>query len=190
MTMEEAADKMGLSRKGYEKIERGERRLTAKHIALAAKAFGVGEIEIMGGASTIPVVGRVGAAGQVSPTLEHVPEAGFHRVELEFPLPKEMIAFEVFGDSMYPRYGAGDILICPKDPPSIGAIQDGDEAAIVTADGARLVKHVWREPGGTFRLESHNTPPISGARIVWASRIMCISRAGHYHVIQNHRDQK
>jgi transcriptional regulator with XRE-family HTH domain len=47
LTIDQAADAMGMSRGGYLKIQRGENRLTSTTIALAARAFGVTESDIL-----------------------------------------------------------------------------------------------------------------------------------------------
>ena len=48
LTQAQAAELMGLSKSGYVKIEDGLRRLSARHIRAAMKAFAVGEREILG----------------------------------------------------------------------------------------------------------------------------------------------
>jgi SOS-response transcriptional repressor LexA len=53
--MEEAADQFGLSRSGYVKLERGERELTASHIATAARVYGVPPARVLGEATLDPV---------------------------------------------------------------------------------------------------------------------------------------
>jgi phage repressor protein C with HTH and peptisase S24 domain len=46
-THDEAATKMGISRSGYIKLERGERRLADQHIQAAARAFGIAPAQII-----------------------------------------------------------------------------------------------------------------------------------------------
>ncbi len=47
-THQDAADAMGISRPGYIKLERGERKLNERTIALAARAFGVAPKVVIG----------------------------------------------------------------------------------------------------------------------------------------------
>jgi transcriptional regulator with XRE-family HTH domain len=54
LTIDQAAAAMGMSRGGYLKIQRGENRLTSTTIALAARAFGVAESEIISDLQSIP----------------------------------------------------------------------------------------------------------------------------------------
>lgn len=48
-THEQAADAMGMSRSGFIKLERGERRLTLDYIGRAAKAFDVRPADVIDG---------------------------------------------------------------------------------------------------------------------------------------------
>jgi len=50
LTIDQAANAMGMSRGGYLKIQRGENRLTSTTISLAARAFGVAESDILSSA--------------------------------------------------------------------------------------------------------------------------------------------
>ena len=73
---------------------------------------GVGE----GGSSTaVRVVGRIGAGAEILPEFEQIPPEGLFEIELPFPLPPDSVAFAVEGDSMWPRYDSGDVVICGKD---------------------------------------------------------------------------
>lgn len=59
--MEQAADAFGMSRSGYVKIERGERRMTDAHISTAARVYGVAPGEVLGEGSTLgPAVATTG----------------------------------------------------------------------------------------------------------------------------------
>ena len=124
--------------------------------------------------STVRIVGRIGAGAEILPEFEQIPPEGLDETELPVPVPPKTIAFEVEGNSMWPRYNAGDIVICSEaehDPASIS----GREAAVRTADGKRFLKTIRRGTSAdTFDLESHNAPPIRDVAIVWASPILMI----------------
>lgn len=168
---------MSMSRGGYIKIERGENQLTTTTIRKAAEVFGVRDGEIIQDAlRTIPVMGRIGAGAEIEPEFEQTAPEGLFQVESPIPLPEGMIGLEVIGDSMYPRYDEGDILIVSRDGTSVENLANGDEAALMTADGRRFVKRIRRETGGLWTLESHNAPPIYGVEIKWASRVEFVLR--------------
>ncbi|WP_193763165.1 helix-turn-helix domain-containing protein [Methylorubrum sp. Q1] len=63
--LQDAAEAFGLSSKGYEKIESGERRLSADRISQAAQIYGVALSEIISASHEIPVVGTVSHGGTV-----------------------------------------------------------------------------------------------------------------------------
>lgn len=131
---------------------------------------GVGE----GTAPAVRVVGRVGAGAEILPEFEQIPPEGLYEVELALPLPPDSIAFAVEGDSMWPRYNAGDVVICGEGESDVAAIA-GREAAVRTGDGKRYLKTVRRGAAtGTFDLESHNAPPIREVTIEWAAPILMI----------------
>jgi phage repressor protein C with HTH and peptisase S24 domain len=162
-------------------VMNGERRgVTTETLAALAPVLkttaawlleGVGD-----GSSSAPirVMGRIGAGAEILPEFEQIPPEGLFEIELSFPLPPESVAFAVEGDSMWPRYDSGDVVICGK-PESDAAAIAGLEAAVRTSDGKRYLKTIRRGPkAGTFDLESHNAPPIRGVGIEWAARILMI----------------
>ena len=120
------------------------------------------------------LVGRIGAGAEILPEYEQIPPEGLAEVELGLPLPPDTIAFEVEGNSMWPRYNAGDVVICSEAEHDPAAISNR-EAAVRTADGKRFLKTIRRGTNAdTFDLESHNAPPIRDVAIVWASPILMI----------------
>lgn len=124
--------------------------------------------------STLRVVGRVGAGAEILPEFEQIPPEGLDEVELLLPQREEAVAFTVEGSSMWPRYNAGDVVVCGErehDPAAIA----GQEAAVRTGDGKRYLKTIRRgSVSGTFDLESHNAPPIRNVSIEWAAPILLI----------------
>ena len=87
--------------------------------------------------NSVPIMGRVGAGASIEPEHEQVPPEGLGEVELPFPIAEEIIAFEVSGDSMLPKYENGDIIV---------ALVENEEATL-----KRL-----RKKGSTVALEAAN----------------------------------
>ena len=92
---------------------------------------------------------------------------------------------------MWPRYDAGDVIICWKqteDPEMVV----GREAAVRTGDGRRYLKRVRRGAvAGTYDLESHNAEPIRGIEIVWAAAVQAVVRSGQWQYLrQGHAAQQ
>ena len=162
-------------------VQNGERRgITTETLVALAPVLkttaawlleGVGD----GGARpAVQVVGRIGAGAEILPEFEQIPPEGLFEIDLPVPLPPEAVAFMVEGDSMWPRYDSGDVVVCGRTETDAQAIM-GSEAAVRTADGKRYLKVIRRGSSeGTFDLESHNAPPIRGVTIEWAARILMI----------------
>ncbi|WP_429925011.1 XRE family transcriptional regulator [Agrobacterium vitis] len=185
MTIEQVAEATGLSTSYVSRLENGDRNLSVKNLNLFAHALGVEPQEILiksnePKANVVAVMGRIGAGAEISPDEEQVPPDGLHEVETPFPIPDDALAFEVSGDSMWPRYDDGDIIICwsqsiiPEDVL-------GWEAAVRTRDGRRYLKRVHKgAEAGTYDLESHNAPPIRGVELVWVASIQSVIRSGQW----------
>ena len=128
--------------------------------------------------STAPVMGKIGAGAEIDVGVEQVPPEGYYDIETVVPLPDDVIAFEVVGDSMYPRYDEGDVIICFRKGVPVDQIPDGEEAAVLAGDGRRFLKRVRKTPErGLFNLESHNAKPIFSVTLDWASDVLLTIRA-------------
>lgn len=175
LTHEQAADAMGVSRSQFIKLERGERRLTAQYIDQAAKALGVRPSEIIENADAdlVPVMGYVGAGAEILPEFEQTPPDGLDQITLPFPLPDDMIAFEVRGDSMMPVYKDGHIIVCYREQKRPLEAFFGEEVAVRTSDGRRFIKTLMRASPGV-NLMSWNAAPIENVGIEWIGEIFAV----------------
>ncbi|HUB65773.1 MAG TPA: S24 family peptidase [Methylocella sp.] len=130
--------------------------------------------------NVVQVVGRIGAGAEIMPEFEQIPPEGLYEIEVPFPIATDAIAFQVEGDSMWPRYDPGDVIICWRQGTHVDEVV-GWEAAVRTADGKRYLKRIQRgSTSGTFDLESHNAAPIRGVRIEWAAEIKGVVRSGQW----------
>jgi hypothetical protein len=128
----------------------------------------------------VGVVGRIGAGAEISPEFEQIPPEGLYEIEVPFPIAGDSIAFQVEGDSMWPRYDPGDVIICQREGTHAADVV-GWEAAVRTTDGKRYLKRVQRGASfGTFDLESHNAAPIRGVRLEWAAEVQGVVRSGQW----------
>jgi phage repressor protein C with HTH and peptisase S24 domain len=165
----------------YIQHERGGRGLKDDVVERYARAYRVAPEWLKFGSgprdasNVVNVMGRIGAGAEIIPEAEQVDLDGLYEIESSIPLADGMIGFEVVGDSMWPRYADGDVLIVSKDGTPIEAIVDGDEAAVRTTDGRRFVKQLRRE-NGLWTLESHNAPPIRGVKLEWVAEVAQVVR--------------
>ena len=128
----------------------------------------------------VQVVGRIGAGAEILPEFEQIPPEGLYEIEVPFPIANDAIAFQVEGDSMWPRYDPGDVIICWRQGTNVDEVV-GWEAAVRTTDGKRYLKRIQRGgSSGTFDLESHNAAPIRGVRIEFAAEIKGVVRTGQW----------
>ena len=129
----------------------------------------------------VAVVGQVGAGAEIKPEFVGGPPEGLYEIELPFPAPAGAAAYQVEGDSMWPRYDPGDVVICLQQGNDVEEVV-GFEAVVRTNDGKRYLKRIQRGAvPGTFDLESHNGAPIRGVSIVWAAAIQAVVRSGQWH---------
>lgn len=175
-----AADFFGWNYTTYSQHERGERGLKKAVAEKYATAFRVSVGWLTTGESrqqntfSAPVMGRIGAGAQIDVGSEQVPMGGFYDIDTIVALPADAVAFEVTGESMEPRYSAGDVIVVREKGQAIEDIDDGTEVAVELQDGMRYLKKIWRDPNGTFTLQSHNAPPIFGAKPTWVSDVLVI----------------
>jgi transcriptional regulator with XRE-family HTH domain len=119
----------------------------------------------------VPIVGKIGAGAAIYP----IDDAGYEEIEPPPNCPPGALAFRVEGDSQYPAYSDGDIVIALPCA-DIHDILNRD-AVVTLDDQRRLLKRV--APGsapGMFYLSSHNAPPIHDVRIVSFMRVKYIVR--------------
>ncbi|CAN7429108.1 helix-turn-helix domain-containing protein [Rhizobium rhizogenes] len=185
LTIEDLAEATGLSVSYVSRLESGARNLSVKNLNLFAHALKVSPKALLHEdekekSNVVAVMGKIGAGAEITPDDEQVPPEGLYEIETPFPIPEDAIAFEVAGESMWPRYDPGDIIICWRQGIDANEVL-GWEAAVKTASGQRFLKRVLRGSGnGTFDLESHNAQPIRGVELVWVAAIQSVIRSGQW----------
>ena len=116
----------------------------------------------------IPVRGYVGAGSSVENAMaddDVAPEI------LNFPDEGRAGAFIVRGDSMWPRFMAGEYILFEEEP-TIPERLINRYAIVQTLDGRRMLKMLRRGKGeNRWRLESHNAQPEDEVQITGVWRV-------------------
>lgn len=173
----DAARRFGWTESTYRAHENGQRNIPRTAAPRYARAFRVSaEWLLLGvGDSTkksVPLVGYVGAGSEV-----YAVDDGGSLDDIDPPpgIGPEAVAVKVRGESMYPRYMDGDILIFDKHATSLDRV-DGQECVVSLTDGRKFVKMVRAEGKCTATLESYNAPPIRSVEVEWAAPILWVKR--------------
>lgn len=120
---------------------------------------------------TVPIMGYLGAGAEVEPEFEQVPPEGLDHVDLPFPVPDEMIAFKVTGNSMLPVYRPDHIIIVYREQRKPIESFFGLEAAVRTTAGRRYIKTIERGVGGIFLRSWNDIEPIGPVKLDWIGEI-------------------
>jgi phage repressor protein C with HTH and peptisase S24 domain len=128
----------------------------------------------------LKVMGRVGAGQEILPEFEQIEPDGLFEIVADVALPEGAIAFEVEGNSMWPRYDPGDVVICWREGTNLSQVI-GWEAAVQTSDGKRYLKKIVAgDKPKTFNLESHNAETIRSVKLIWISEVGTVVRQNHW----------
>ena len=125
----------------------------------------------------VPIVGKIGAGGSVvflAPREEEHLEPG--ETVLRPPgITGKLVALEVEGSSMLPKYKDGDILYIQRNHDGVLEDDIGDDCAVRLKTGETYVKQLVRgsEPE-RFTLRSLNAPDMENVEVEWATRVLFI----------------
>lgn len=191
-TATEAARAHGWKGSTYAAHENGQNQIREHHARKYGRAFRVSWLWLLTGEgqsvgtdpddeeNLVPVMGYVGAGGEIHVDGEQPPPDGFDQVELPFTMPEPLIAFEIKGDSMYPSYDPGDIIVCFRHQRQLNEWFLGRTAIVRVSSGERYLKRITLgSRPGTFTLQSWNADPIEDVMIEWVGEIVAtVKEAG------------
>lgn len=175
-TQAKLAERLGVGQNDVSRWLKGREPRGHTMEAIRSLASQHGLLEDAGRRQSIPVMGYVGAGGDVDPDYEQVPFDGLEQIELPQPigLLDDPVGFIVRGESMMPRYNDGDVVLVEREPQRSFQSLIGDEAVITTHTGRRYLKKIMpTDRRGHYKLVSVNAPTIE-ATIRWASPVRII----------------
>lgn len=123
----------------------------------------------------VPLVGYVGAGGEVYPVDDHAKGAGLEEIPGPVGYDGDCVALRVRGNSMYPALEDGWIIYYTRNGDGVPQEAIGRLCVVKAAgDGPMMVKKLHRAPGGKFRLDSTNAPPMDDVTLEWAAPVLGI----------------
>ncbi len=119
----------------------------------------------------VPLLGKIGAGAVVYP----FDSGAIDQIEPPPGCPPDAQAFRVEGDSQYPAYYDGDIIVAVPCSDVLDVVNR--DAVVDLADGRRLLKRLTLgSRPGFFHLQSHNAPTITDAQVVQFMRVRYVIR--------------
>lgn len=171
---------MGLKPSTYASHENGQTEPDRESVQSYARRFkasapyiltGIGKLDAH---NLVPIVGRIGAGGDISPEYEQVPDEGLEEIELPISVGVDAVVFEIVGASMKPKYEHGQMIVCTRSSRDPDALL-GCEVAVRTSDNKRYLKTIKQgRRRGLYTLESFNADPITDVRLAWVGEILAV----------------
>lgn len=185
MTQDEVAAALGKTKSQISKLENGKMELTGTWLSSLAKLFDRRPEEFISEqVYKVPVLGYVGAGGEVCP-IDDAPlmdptalrEHDYSDINCEFVdappgiYPVGIACVKVRGHSQHPVYKDGEYLFYSRNT---GVTESCiDEDCIVALEDGRILVKILRKSSdyGVFDLDSYNEPTIRGVKVKWAAPI-------------------
>lgn len=122
----------------------------------------------------IMVVGYIGAGSEVYPIDDLSRGTGLDFVDAPMLTSRDTVGVYVKGDSMYPAFEDGDIVLYEESPVDPKHLL-GRRCVIKTADGRTFVKRLRRGSSANhYHLESVNAPTLEDVELEWAAPILAV----------------
>lgn len=142
----------------------------ASTLVKLAEFFEVSMDELIGH-GPVPLLGKIGAGGQIIFAEEDEP--------VTVPRPPlgagRLMALEVIGSSMLPKYESGDVVYVRRDHEGVLPEYLNEYCAVRTSDGGTYLKIL--SPGTVddkFTLRSLNAEDMVNVEVLWASPVLWV----------------
>lgn len=135
--------------------------------------------QLTGAGLRVPVLGNIGAGGEVlfavDPDMELNDIEGFDSVPRPPLVQGRLMALRVTGSSMLPKYEDGDIIYVRRDHEGVLPLYIGRYCAVRTHEGGTYLKILaaGSQPG-RYTLRSLNAPDMENVEVDWASPVLFV----------------
>ncbi len=176
----EAARALGMAEPTVRAHENGTREPGKPNLRKYSRAFRVPYSWLANGEGApdsrrLPVLGYVGAGAEVFP--DDGAARAFDPMDLPPGATSDCFALIVRGESRYPRYDDGDVIICMPEVSEVSNLV-GMDCVLDVEDGRRLLKRLERgSKRGLFTLNSENASPIRDVKVLRAAPVRWVIRA-------------
>lgn len=172
-----------------EKFSRPGRKVTGRDIMYGPLETATNPAET--GIIHVPVMGMIGAGATIEPEFEQIPPDGLYQIELRIAVHEDLIAFQVEGDSMMPRYDDGDVILVWREQKRALESFYGQEAAVLTSDGRRFLKTIlYGKSRAVVNLQSFNAKLIEAVRLEWIGEIYSTIRGDQVHRLEKRKSRQ
>jgi SOS-response transcriptional repressor LexA len=129
------------------------------------------QLEDLLGAPRVPIVGYIGAGGSVIFEDQGSDETVMRPPAISGPV----IALEVRGESMLPKYEPGDIVYIQRTHDGVLPVYVGQYCAVRLKSGETYIKRLaYGSRPGVFTLQSLNAADIADVEVEWATPVLFI----------------
>lgn len=152
-----------------------------------AEALEVPIDALTGSPATVPVLGNIGAGGTVLFLEDADHEDGEPKTVPRPPLtPGRLMALRVVGESMLPKYEAGEIIYVARDHEGVLPEYLGRYCAVHLVDGGTFLKVLTAgTESGRYTLRSLNAAEMENVEVEWASPVLFVMpRSAHSLAVQ------
>lgn len=135
--------------------------------------------QLTGSALMVPVLGNIGAGGEVlflaDPDEELNNAGSFAEVPRPPMVTGRLMALVVVGASMLPKYEDGDVIYVRRDHDGVLPVYLNRYCAVRTTDDGTYLKILssGSEPG-RYTLRSLNAPDMENVEIAWAAPVLFV----------------
>jgi transcriptional regulator with XRE-family HTH domain len=133
--------------------------------------------ELTGAGLRVPILGNIGAGGEVLFATDPDEELNDFDSLPSVPRPPlavgRLMALQVVGSSMLPKYENGEIIYVRRDHEGVLPAYLNRYCAVRTAEGGTFLKIL--SPGtqaGRYTLRSLNAPDMENVEVVWAAPVL------------------